>query len=166
MFATDGDQTPSIEPDVFGNRLLVRGTSEQLAQVKTLLTQLGEDRNPNTRRASNSDPVRTFSLDSRDPKELLPLIEKLWNRAGNNPIFIVTPNANRKPVVKPHLSGSEITPKPETPQESPPEPETKQLPAKALPQKEAHIYLLVESGKAVLFSIHGLAGNIELSSVI
>jgi len=123
MFAADGDQAPSIEPDVFGNRLLVRGTTEQLAQVKTLLAQLGEDGNPNTRHNSNSGPVRTFSLGGRDPEELLPLIEKLWDRSGNNPIRIVTPNTNRKSILTPHRSESETKAVPEIEQAPAPAPE-------------------------------------------
>ena len=42
LFGTESD-APTIEADVAGRRLMIRGSAEQLAQIKSLLSQLGED---------------------------------------------------------------------------------------------------------------------------
>jgi len=41
LFLRDGNDAPTIEADLLGRRLLVRGTPDQVIQVKALLAQLG-----------------------------------------------------------------------------------------------------------------------------
>ena len=43
MFIRDGGTGPTIQADLLGRQVMVRGSADQLAQVKTLLAELGED---------------------------------------------------------------------------------------------------------------------------
>jgi len=94
LFEGDGSNVPTIEPDIAGRRLLVRGTTEQLAQIKTLLAQLGED---GTRQAGidapDRGPIRTISLGGRDSGELIKLLQQVWGPSSKNPIRVVVPSA-------------------------------------------------------------------------
>ena len=90
MFATDGQNAPTVEADLAGRQVMVRGTLDQVTQVKNLLTQLGED--GTGQKPSERGMVRTFSLYGRDPEEVMPLIEKIWANESPTPIRIVTPD--------------------------------------------------------------------------
>jgi hypothetical protein len=69
---------------------MVRGSADQLAQVKTLLAELGED-GSGRKKGSDAGTFRRYPISGRDPEELLPLIERMWGTASPNPIRIVTP---------------------------------------------------------------------------
>ncbi|QDT32844.1 secretin N-terminal domain-containing protein [Thalassoglobus polymorphus] len=96
MFMKDGDLAPTIEPDVYGRQLMVRGDTAQVLQVKELLAQLGEDGTGQRDRSSESR-MRTFPLSGRDPEEILPLIQRMWNQRSSSPIRVVNPG-ERGPV--------------------------------------------------------------------
>lgn len=96
MFAKDGEAAPIIEPDYYGQQLMIRASTEQIAQIRTLLNQLGEDGQGRRGRADNS-MARTVPLAGRDPAELLPLIQKMWNANNETPIRIVTPPGTGNP---------------------------------------------------------------------
>ena len=96
LFAPDGEDAPVIQPDAFGRRLLVRGTPEQVEQVKLLLTQLGEDGSGTA--AGGGGPIRTLNLGGRDPEEFLPVLERLWGASRTSPLRVVPPN--RPPVIE------------------------------------------------------------------
>lgn len=91
MFVSDGADAPTIQADMIGRQIMVRGSPDQVAQVKTLLTQLGED-GTGKRTASNSGILRRYPISGRDPDELLPLIERMWGTASPNPIKIIRPS--------------------------------------------------------------------------
>jgi type II secretory pathway component GspD/PulD (secretin) len=91
MFVRDGADAPTIQADMIGRQIMVRGSPDQVAQVKTLLTQLGED-GTGKRTASNSGILRRYPISGRDPDELLPLIERMWGTASPNPIKIIRPS--------------------------------------------------------------------------
>ncbi len=90
MFLRDGNAAPTIQADMIGRQVMVRGTADQLLQVKTLLTQLGED-GTGRPKGSEAGLFRRYPISGRDPEELLPLIERMWGTASPNPIRIVTP---------------------------------------------------------------------------
>ncbi len=90
MFIRDGTAAPTIQADLLGRQVMVRGTADQLLQVKTLLTQLGED-GTGRPKGSEAGLFRRYPISGRDPEELLPLIERMWSTASPNPIRIVTP---------------------------------------------------------------------------
>ena len=96
LFAPDGEDAPVIQPDVFARRLLVRGTPDQVEQVKLLLTQLGEDGSGTA--AGGGGPIRTLNLGGRDPQEFLPVLERLWGASRPSPLRVVTPD--RPPVIE------------------------------------------------------------------
>ncbi len=91
LFSGDGTRGPAIESDVLGRRLMVRGTPEQVTQVKALLLQLGEDGNGKSRK-SGEGRLRKLNLGGRDPEELLPLLKEIWNATDPEPIRIVVPS--------------------------------------------------------------------------
>ncbi|WP_437191998.1 secretin N-terminal domain-containing protein [Planctomicrobium sp. SH527] len=97
MFVKDTD-APTVEADLLGRQLMIRGSSDQLTQIRTLLNQLGED--GSTQRNSSLDRIRTLQLGGRDPAELLPIIERMWGTKNGSDIRIVDPTArpnNRTP---------------------------------------------------------------------
>lgn len=94
LFIGDGDLAPIIQADAFGRRLLIRGTHEQLTQVKAVLAQLGED---GTEKASESGPVISIPLGGRNAADMLRLLQQNWEAQEPNPIRIVVPGA-RNPV--------------------------------------------------------------------
>lgn len=96
MFLKDGDTAPTIEADLYGRQIMVRGGPEQVLQIKTLLAQLGEDGNVD-RTTPKDTRIRTFILSGRDPEELMPLIQRMWSTNHPQPIRVVTPQT-RTPI--------------------------------------------------------------------
>jgi type II secretory pathway component GspD/PulD (secretin) len=92
LFANEGARGPSVEADASGRRLMIRGTPDQVAQVKTLLADLGETGQNPSQTASGGGTLRTFPLQGRDPAEFLPLLRQTWSNTAPNPIRIVVPS--------------------------------------------------------------------------
>ncbi|WP_437186835.1 secretin N-terminal domain-containing protein [Planctomicrobium sp. SH668] len=90
MFIKDGDNAPIVETDYYGNQLLIRANADQITQIKTLLSQLGEDGSSN-RFSSNTSTARTIPLSGRDPSELIPLLERMWNSNNESTIRVINP---------------------------------------------------------------------------
>lgn len=95
MFVADGTSAPTIQADILGRQVMVRGTSDQITQVKTLLAQLGED--GSGARRSSGGTIRRFSLSGRDADSLLDVIDRAWNATEKNRIQVV-PADRRSPV--------------------------------------------------------------------
>ena len=91
LFLND-PRAPMIEPDAFGRRLLVRATADQLAQVKILLSQLGEAGGDPQQENTDRGNTRTLNLRGHDPQDILPLIEKMWEAGNRNSIRVVVPS--------------------------------------------------------------------------
>lgn len=91
LFSRDGARAPTVEADPLGRRLIVRGTPDQLLQVKTILAQLGES-GDGMRSPSDRGNVRTLTLGGRDPDEILPLLKDAWSASRPNPIRIRIPS--------------------------------------------------------------------------
>ena len=90
MFIRDGGTAPTIQADLIGRQVMVRGSADQLSQVKMLLADLGED-GSGRKKGSDAGNFRRYPISGRDPDELLPLIERMWRTASPKPIRIVTP---------------------------------------------------------------------------
>jgi type II secretory pathway component GspD/PulD (secretin) len=90
MFLKDGTAAPTIEPDLYGRQLMIRGNADQMAQIRTLLTQLGED-GSGQRSGADDRRIRTVPLSGRDPAELLPLLQRMWGANHVSPIRVVNP---------------------------------------------------------------------------
>lgn len=129
LFSNEGREAPSIEPDAYGNRLMIRGTPEQLSQVKSLLSELGEDGTGQAKRATGQGMVRSLTLGGRDPEEVMQMMQKVWAASEESPIRVVVPSA-RNPVRELKTPGARRI-EPTSVPESPPverSPVTRELP--------------------------------------
>lgn len=101
LYKGNRDEAPMIEADAIGRKLMIRGTTSQVNELKDLLKRMGEDpdgvggEDPGAR-----GPVRTLSLGGRDPEEFVDLLKQLWPGRDSNPIRIVVPSAIA-PTLKP-----------------------------------------------------------------
>jgi len=96
MFYSDGESAPTIEADVYGRQLMIRGDTAQIAEIRSFLEQMGED-GTGIRKSNSGDRIRTFPLGGRDPEELMPLIQKMWEQTSPSPIRIIRPE-DRGPI--------------------------------------------------------------------
>lgn len=92
LFYSDGDDAPTIETDLYGRRLIVRGSVEQIAQIKQVLLELGEDGSGNRQRGEGG-LIRRFSLQGRNPEQFLRVLQQQWESQNQTTkINIVIPN--------------------------------------------------------------------------
>ncbi len=93
LFVGEGSRAPSVEADSQGRRLMIRGTPDQVTQVRAILTQMGEPGDGGMPSGQERrGPVRTIPLNGKDPQELLPLLRQVWTASGQPPIRIVVPS--------------------------------------------------------------------------
>jgi type II secretory pathway component GspD/PulD (secretin) len=80
-----------IEPDTFTRLLIVRGSYDQIQQIKLVLNQLGEtgERDQQNR----GGLVRRGGFGGRDPSEFLRVLQESWSQTEPNPIKVVIPAA-------------------------------------------------------------------------
>ena len=91
LFVSDGQAAPVVQPHPLGTGLIVRGTGDQVNQIKLLLAQLDPT---STGGAGPGGNVRTVPLGGRNPEEFLKALEQVWNAKGKNPIRTVIPAAS------------------------------------------------------------------------
>lgn len=91
LFYADGDDAPTIETDLYGRRLIVRGGVDQIAQIRQVLADLGED-GTGVRDRGDGGMVRRFSLQGRNPEEFLQVLQQQWESQQSTKINIVIPN--------------------------------------------------------------------------
>ncbi|MGE0376902.1 MAG: secretin N-terminal domain-containing protein, partial [Planctomycetaceae bacterium] len=94
MFMRESTNAPTIQADLVGRQVMVRGTETQILQIRQILTDLGEDGTGTGR--TNRGPVRTFNLSSRDPAEVLPILEQMWKARTGSSIRVVNPPAQSR----------------------------------------------------------------------
>jgi len=90
LFISEGTDAPTIETDLYGRRLIVRGEPDQVAQIKSVLAELGED-GSGIRPPSQNGLRRRYSLQGRSPAEFLRVLQNAWQDTEPNPIRIVVP---------------------------------------------------------------------------
>lgn len=90
LFQNEGTRAPSIEADATNRRLLVRGTPDQMAQVRGMLMKMGEINDPNAKSSNGDSKMRTFNTGSIDAREIVNLLEKTYG-ADQRPFRIVIP---------------------------------------------------------------------------
>ena len=90
LFYADGDGAPVVQPHPSDNALIVRGTNEQVTQIKLLVTQLEPGEGGGYGGEGN---LRTIPLGGRNPEDFLKALERVWNVRGRNPIRTVIPSA-------------------------------------------------------------------------
>ena len=91
LFYADGDDAPTIETDLYGRRLIVRGSIDQIAQIKQVLADLGED-GTGVRVRGDGGTVRQFSLQGRNPDDFVRILKQAWDANEAQKINIVIPN--------------------------------------------------------------------------
>ncbi len=101
LFSVTRQDPPSIEADAAGRRLMIRGSPDQVAQIKSLLQQMGEDGNVKVAaEAHNSGPIRRVDTRGRSPAEVLGLVERLLPPSENSFIRIVPPSSIGAPAFR------------------------------------------------------------------
>ncbi|MFN7770808.1 MAG: secretin N-terminal domain-containing protein, partial [Planctomycetaceae bacterium] len=100
LFGSNAADGPSIEADVVGKRLMVRGSPEQVAEIRKVLTQLGEDGEGGGRRESSGSPIRTLDMGGRSAEEMLSLIERILPPSERSTIRIVRPSGGGNPLFR------------------------------------------------------------------
>jgi len=100
-----------VEADIEHNRLLLRATDAEMAEVHALLVKLGEippeGRNTNTVRVVPATP-------GEESQRLLERIERLWPSVAPNPLDVEQPEPTREPAA----SAPETTPARQPPVEA------------------------------------------------
>jgi hypothetical protein len=79
-----------VQPHPTDNALIVRGSNEQVTQIKLLVTQLEPGEGGGYGGEGN---LRTIPLGGRNPEDFLRALERVWNVRGRNPIRTVIPSA-------------------------------------------------------------------------
>ena len=90
LFYADGESAPVVQPHPTDNALIVRGSNEQVTQIKLLVTQLEPGEGGGYGGEGN---LRTIPLGGRNPEDFLRALERVWNVRGRNPIRTVIPSA-------------------------------------------------------------------------
>jgi type II secretory pathway component GspD/PulD (secretin) len=133
LFYADGDSAPVVQPHPSDNALIVRGTNEQVTQIKLLVTQLEPGEAGGYGGEGN---LRTIPLGGRDPEDFLRALERVWNVRGRNPIRTVIPSATG--AIRDRRIPSTTSPfSPEEPEAAAPAVKEAERPAPAKPSKEA-----------------------------
>lgn len=106
LFLADGDSAPTIEADSYGRRLIVRGSIDQITQIKQVLLDLGED-GTGVRQRGEGGNLRRFSLQGRDPDEFLKVLKQAWETQEPTKINIIVPE-QQNPIRSRQTSEGEI----------------------------------------------------------
>lgn len=124
LFLSEGAEAPTLETDLYGRRLIVRGSPEQVTQIKAVLAQLGED-GTGVRPTSQNSLRRRYSLQGRSPEEFLRILKQAWEDAEPNPIRIIVP-ARSGPLRERRTSDGVVDPAEDAP--APADRQTTQMP--------------------------------------
>ena len=109
LFYADGDEAPTIETDLYGRRLIIRGSVDHIAQIKQVLADLGETGGPRERLGGT---VRRVPLQGRDPEKFLRILKQEWESKETSRLNIFIPEEDG-PVKSRQTSEGEL--EPETP---------------------------------------------------
>ena len=90
LFIAEGNAAPTVETDLYGNRIIVKGTAAQVEQIRQVLRDLGEE-GTGQRNKGEGGPIRRYSLRGRDPSEFFEYLQKEWQSAEKSSIRIVVP---------------------------------------------------------------------------
>lgn len=88
LFYAEGEDGPTIETDLYGRRLIVRGSVEHITQIKQVLADLGETGGPRERAEGK---VRNVPLQGRDPEKFLRILKQNWEDREKSRLEIYIP---------------------------------------------------------------------------
>jgi len=126
LFVTDDlndDRAPSIQSDEDSQQLLVRGTTEQIDQIRQALVKMGETRLIKTPGNTQRQPLRVIPFDG-NLDTTLQRLEQIWPKIRKNPLRVISPNSPvrridpvpqppaKDPSDKPECGAQEPPPKP------------------------------------------------------
>ena len=121
LFSANRVDPPSVEADALGRRLLVRGTPEQVMQIRKLLAEMGEDGNMATLAdRSAGGPMRTIPLNGNDPQQMVSMLEKMFGQMEADRPIIKTVIPALTPTVRQKMPQPLVEPETETELEKPP----------------------------------------------
>lgn len=90
LYIAEKDAAPSITPHPTGYGLIVRGTKDQVDQIKMLISQMDPQ-------ALKGEPqkgtLRTIPLGGRDPEEFSQMLKQFWGAKNSTPVIIVPSNS-------------------------------------------------------------------------
>lgn len=104
LFPANRGDGPSIEANSLGRQVIVRGTPEQVAQVKKALAGMGEDGNLSDPAGSKGGPVRKVDVGTRSPEELLALVQQFMPKSEGTFIRVLPPSNNGIPSFRPRTT--------------------------------------------------------------
>lgn len=107
---------PRIDSDPSSGQLIVRGSPEQVAEIRELLGKMGEPMLALASEGGSTSKIRTIPIPGRSARQLVEELEKLWPQVRPNPIRIVVPSA-----VAPTLRESKQQQQPDSAPPTPPE---------------------------------------------
>ncbi|MCL2744021.1 MAG: hypothetical protein FWE67_09225 [Planctomycetaceae bacterium] len=86
-----GVPAPTVEADIVGRQILVRGTEAQIADIKAFLLKLGEDGAGS--RVAGREMIRTIPLSPATAALVLDQLKEVWPKLEQNEIKVVVPSA-------------------------------------------------------------------------
>lgn len=95
-----GANAPKVDADTTNNTLLVRGSEAQVAQIRDLLTKMGESGGGSSVEEAEKSKVRTYALSGRQATKAIEQLQAVWPTVRQNKIRVVTPSA-----IMPELRG-------------------------------------------------------------
>ncbi|MCA9102606.1 MAG: hypothetical protein KDA63_15710, partial [Planctomycetales bacterium] len=101
---------PSVDADYGNQRIVVRGTPEQLEEIRDLLFKMGETTLAQGHRG-RSRTMRVISVDG-DVRRALDEVQRIWPQLRGNPVRVVKPSAVF-PTLRPHRASSDDETPPE-----------------------------------------------------
>lgn len=105
MFSNEAGGGPVIQSDQIEQRLIVRGTAEQIDQIKTVLGQLGETGQRMPKKKTDRGPLMRLPMGGRSGQEVIKALEQMMRGPRRNIIRVVPPRQSNpiKGAVQPGL---------------------------------------------------------------
>jgi type II secretory pathway component GspD/PulD (secretin) len=115
LFGGSGDDkhknAPIVDADSATGQLILRGTENQLAQIRALLEKMGELTAGADPTATGQGNVRVLPFAGRPAREALEQVQLLWPTMRKNQIRVVTPSATI-PLLRPSQPRPDALPDP------------------------------------------------------
>jgi hypothetical protein len=85
-----GVPNPTVEADIPGRKIIVRGTKTQIREIRILLEKLGED--PEALRSQNLSGARNIYIPPAASNFILEQVQELWPKLEQGELRIISPN--------------------------------------------------------------------------
>ena len=122
-----GAMAPRVDADVTSSQLMVRGTANQIEQIRTLMQKMGEGDEEYTSQNQQRQNLRLLPLTGADSAAILKQAEQIWPTMRTNRIRTAVPSEGI-PSLAPEQEDDESTDKPLSP-DGPPRRRTIRVPA-------------------------------------